>query len=111
MPITEEFWNAAGELIRSAIGKSELESRDDASIHAASLSNGSTRRLFLYSDREGYGRAPFQFRSDVTDLRKVNSFPYTDFLVQNQRLIMDNYNHTPVVVPPRGIVCIDFKEL
>ena len=111
MPIPEAFWQAAGELIRNAIGKSELENRDDAAIHAASLSNGSTRRLFLYSDREGYGRAPFCFRSDVKNLRKVCNFPYTDFVVQDGRLIMDNYNRTPVVVPPRGIVCIEFEEL
>ena len=110
MAIPEEFWNVAGELIRKTLGKSELENPQDAAIHAASMSNGHVRRLFLYSDREGYGRAPFQFRSDITNLRKVNHFPYTDFLVQNRRLIMDNYNRTPVVVPPRGIVCIDFEE-
>ena len=111
MQIPEAFWQAAGELIRQALGKPELENPNDTAIHAATMSKGSTRRLFLYSDREGYGRAPFCFRKDVANLRKVNHFPYTDFIVQNGRLIMDNYNRTPVVVPPRGLVCMDFEEL
>ncbi len=110
MAIPEAFWKAAGELIRQALGKSELENPDDAAIHAATMSNGRKRRVFLYSDREGYGSAPFHFRSDIANLRKLNQFPYTDFVVQDGRLIMDNYNKAPVVVPPRGIVCIDVEE-
>ena len=110
MQIPERFREETGKLIRNALGKAELENPVEDRMHVFTMENKTARRISFYSDREGYGRAAFRFRSPVKSLKKCSGFPYSDFLTDGDRLIMDNYNRTPIVIPPRGIVTIQVEQ-
>ena len=106
--IPAEFFNAAGELIRSNISPSPLLNPQDGVTQMRFYDSDGVEWVALLSHRDTYTVARYQVPADCR-IEKKSPFPYSPVYSADGLLALAEHR-SPLHLPPRGIILINIRK-